>query len=351
MFLPTNRFTAERQVLMQRLLPDGVPTLWCPLLTHYTDDGALDAPRMRAQLDFLQPAVGGFLLPGSTGDAWELDDAEFRALVEFAVTESSARRFALLIGILKPTTDEMLVQLEATMAWLRRRTGAASNEEALRQASVCGFTVCPPRGAGLSQDAIRDALDRVLATGLPFSLYQLPQVTGNEMTPDTVAWLAARHPNLLMLKDTSGEDRVAASGLRDLFLVRGAEGEYARHLAAAGGAYDGFLLSTANVFGPRLAGLIADVRAWRTEQAHETSRRIALLAGEVFDAAARVPQGNAFTNANKALDHYIAHGPRAAAVPAPRLHSGHRLPAELIELAGAALERHRLMPAQGYLER
>ena len=43
---------AERQAWMQRLLPDGVPTLWCPLLTHYTDDGALDRPRMRAQLDF-----------------------------------------------------------------------------------------------------------------------------------------------------------------------------------------------------------------------------------------------------------------------------------------------------------
>jgi dihydrodipicolinate synthase/N-acetylneuraminate lyase len=351
MSLATNRVAAERQAWMQRLLPDGVPTLWCPLLTHYADDGALDRPRMRAQLDFLRSSVKGFLIPGSTGDAWELSDAETRELLEFAVAESAERRFALLIGVLKPTTAEMLADLAATTAWLRRRSGTDDTTEALRRASVCGFTVCPPRGAGLPQRQIRDDLDRILATGLPFSLYQLPQVTGNEMAPETVAWLAARHPNLLLLKDTSGADRVAASGLRDVFLVRGAEGDYGRHLAMRGGAYDGFLLSTANAFGPQYARMIDDLREGRTESADAMSARIAALAGEVFEAAARVPQGNAFTNANKALDHFMAHGPCAAGRPAPRLHGGDRLPDDLIALAGAALTRHGLMPTCGYLER
>ena len=50
----------------------------------------------------------------------------------------------------------------------------------------------------------------------------------------------------------------------------------------------------------------------------------------VFAAAAPLPHGNAFTNANKALDHFMAHGPRARAVTPPRLHSGQRLPGELI---------------------
>ena len=35
--------------------------------------------------------------------------------------------------------------------------------------------------------------------------------------------------------------------------------------------------------------------------------------------------------------------------PGPRLHSGHSLPASLIALAGDALRRQQLMPAQGYL--
>ena len=347
----TNRFAAERQSMMQRLLPGGMPKLWCPLLTHYTADGALDKPRMRAQLDFLQTSVRGYLIPGSTGDAWQLGDAEVRELLDFAIAESSERRFALLIGVLKATTSDMLANLESTVAWLRERTGAASDEECFRRASVCGFTVCPPTGADLSQDEIRTDLDRVLATGRPISLYQLPQITGNEMTPETVSWLAARHPNFLLFKDTSGADRVAAAGFRDVFMVRGAEGDYSRHLAMNGGAYDGFLLSTANCFGPQFARMIDDLQQGRLEQADELSRRIALLAGEVFDAAAKLPYGNAFTNANKAIDHFMAHGPLAAQVPGPRLHSGHPLPADLIALAGAALAHHRLMPTQGYLDR
>jgi len=235
------------------------------------------------------------------------------------------------------------------MAWLRRRTGGANDEECLRRAHVCGFTVCPPKGRGLAQSQIHDALDRVLSTGLPISLYQLPQITENEMAPDTVAQLAQRHANLLLLKDTSGADRVALSGFREAFLVRGAEGGYAGHLTLGGGAYDGVLLSTANCFGPLFAEMIDHLRAGRMLPAQAISDRIEASTREVFDAAASLPFGNAFTNANKAMDHFIAHGPQARDLPGPRVHSGERLPAGLIDLAGSVMERHGLMPAKGYL--
>ena len=157
MSLATNRFAAERQAWMQRLLPDGVPTLWCPLLTHYTDDGALDKPRMRAQLDFLQSSVKGFLIPGSTGDAWELSDAETRELLEFAVR--GVGRAPLRPADRRAEADH---RRDAGATSRPRRpgcggaAGADDTTEALRRASVCGFTVCPPRGAGLSQQQIRD---------------------------------------------------------------------------------------------------------------------------------------------------------------------------------------------------
>ena len=62
------------------------------------------------------------------------------------------------------------------------------------------------------------------------------------------------------------------------------------------------------------------------------------------------PTVTPFTNANKAIDHFFAHGPRAAQVNAPRLHSGHRLPRQMIEAVAAALARLDLMPMRGYLE-
>lgn len=350
MQIPIDSLPAARRALLQTLLPDGVPALWCPLLTHYRVDGSLDHARMRQHLDALKGSVGGLLVPGSTGDGWELDDAEVRTLLAFLLPEAKARGMAVLIGVLKTTTDAVLATLADTMAWLRQSTGVDGTDLAtLRAAGVCGFTVCPPAGAELAQDALRSALDTVLASGLPIALYQLPQVTGNEMSPATVAALAARHPNFLFFKDTSGADRVATAGQRDVVMVRGAEGGYSGHLRAAGGAYDGFLLSTANVFGPALAELIDDVAGGRRQQADATSARIAAVVDTVFTAAAPLPFGNAFTNANKALDHHMAHGPGALNSAGPRLHAGPTLPAALIALAGEALQAQRLQPLRGYL--
>jgi hypothetical protein len=142
---------------------------------------------------------------------------------------------------------------------------------------------------------------------------------------------------------------VAASGFRDVFLVRGAEGEYAAHLVAGGGSYDGFLLSTANCFARQLSEMIQNVERENRPEAAAFSDKLTALCAEVFALAGKVGYGNAFTNANKAMDHFFAHGPGAGKLPAPRLHSGRRLPTELIEAAGAALTRHGLMPEAGYL--
>lgn len=340
---------AARSALMDRLLPDGMPTLWCPLLTHYDDAGRIDFERIRRHLDFLAPSVRGFLVPGSTGDGWQLSDGQTQELLAGVVEMAVERRLALLIGVLKPTGAAMHEALARTLRWLQQRAGTNDPLTALHSASVAGFTYCAPHGAALTQRDIADALDGLLATGLPASLYQLPQVTGNRIAPDTVRTLAARHANLLMLKDTSGEDQVADSGLEGLFLVRGAEGGYSRHLKRGGGRYDGFLLSTANGFGPQLAELIEHLRGGRQAQAEALSARLEAAVNEVFAAAAPLPYGNAFTNANKSVDHFRAHGPGARSVTPPRLHSGERLPAELIATTGAALERHALMPARGYL--
>lgn len=345
----THHLSDERRSHLARLLPQGVPQLWCPLLTHYRADGSLDIRRLASHLDALRGSVGGLLVPGSTGDGWQLSDAEVLDLLAVLLPEARSRGMAVLIGVLKTSTAEVLSTLRDTTAWLRELTGAPNDEAALLAAGVCGYTVCPPAGADLSQDQLRAALDEVLATGLPIALYQLPQVTGNEMSPQTVTTLAQRHPNFLWFKDTGGEDRVAAAGVRDIFLVRGAEGGYSSRLIGHGGAYDGFLLSTANCFGGELAQLIDALAHGQVDRADALSARISTVVEAVFTGAAELPYGNAFTNANKAIDHWMAHGPDALNIPGPRLHSGHTLPASLIALAGDALRREQLMPARGYL--
>lgn len=344
------RFEGPRRQIVDRLFPGGIPRLWCPPLTHYDDRGAVDRTRMRAHLRSMQPWVRGFLVPGSTGEGWDMSAEEAREVVAFMLDEARAVGGHLLVGVLASTADDAVRRVEDSLAWLRRRTGERDPLASLARSSACGFTVCPPSGSGLGQDRIRSGLEEVLSLGVPAALYQLPQVTQNEMSPATVAALAARFPGFYLFKDSSGADRVADSGFREAFLLRGAEGGYAGHLAAGGGRYDGFLLSTANCFARQLGGMIDDLRAGRRDEAEAVSRRLTAVWEELFEPASRVGDGNAFTNANKAMDHFLAHGPGAARLAPPRLHSGKRLPVALVDAAGAALARAGLMPASGYLE-
>ena len=342
----------SRTEWLARLFPGGLPALWCPLLTHYTGEGALDRARITAHLTHLAPHVKGFLIPGSTGDGWEMTEREIQELLNHVLDAAAGLKLHVLIGVLKTDDSAVRASILSTVNLLKDRAHNDRVEDALSQACVCGFTVCPPSGKNLSQDEIRLALARVLNMGLPTALYQLPQITQNEISPTVLAELARRFPNFIWFKDTSGADRVALSekNVDGVFLLRGAEGDYVRWLKGAGGPYDGLLLSTANCFARVLHQIIQDVAANRLAAAQETSDRLSRVVQEVFGLVAVVKAGNAFANANKAIDHFFAHGPGAAKVDPPRLHAGSRLPVEVIRATGESLARHGFLPAKGYLE-
>ena len=343
--------TAQRVELLRRLFPVGIPPLWCPPVTHYDDSGAIDAARIIAHLRHLSPHARGLLIPGSTGDGWELSAAETRQLLETAVEQARALNLHLLVGALRPEPQDAIAFIRETIEWLTVRFEVRDPTEAISQAHVCGFTVCPPRGATLSQPQITAGLASILDLGLPTAIYQLPQVTQNELSPEAAIELARQFPNFVFFKDTSGGDRVALEGrgLDGVFAVRGAEGNYAQWLKAAGGPYNGFLLGSANCFAAQYHQLIDDISAGRAETAQQLGEQITAAVGEVTRLVAGFPYGNAFANANKAMDHFFAHGPRAAQVPPPRLHAGVRLPKEIIASVREVLSRHNFMPLRGYL--
>jgi len=342
----------ERRNLLARLLPDGIPTLWCPLITHYDRHGAIDQPRMAAHLRHLSAYVKGFLVPGSTGDGWELSDAETRRLLEVVIEQITKLKLLLLVGALKTGAEAALRAIEETIDWIEARADDGNREDGLAQAGVCGFTICPPRGKELSQQQLGAALRSILEKQVPVAIYQLPQVTQNEMSPELVADLARQFPNFILFKDTSGADRVALSGqkLENVFLVRGAEGDYVRWLKAVKGPYDGFLLSSANCFARELHHIIENLRVRRAKAARERSEHLTSCINEVFGVVTGLPHGNPFANANKAVDHFFAFGPKARDAPPPRLHAGVSLPADVIHATGEILSRHGLMPEKGYLE-
>jgi dihydrodipicolinate synthase/N-acetylneuraminate lyase len=349
---PSLSATETRTQLLARSFSSGVPTLWCPLITHYDADGAIDRKRMAAHLDHISPFVKGILVPGSTGDGWEMNESGIRQVVDCALDQAARLNLHVLIGVLKTDTAQVLRTMQQMVDWLKSRTGESEPHRALEKSHTCGLTVCPPRGKELLQEKIEQDLAAVLQTGLPISLYQLPQITQNEMAPELVSHLAARFGNFFLFKDTSGADRVAFSGedLGGVFVVRGAEGNYARWLKAARGPYDGFLLSTANCLAHELHSMIEDLKARHFDAASKRATRLTALVDDVFRIVTGLPHGNAFANANKAMDHFFAFGPKAPEVTPPRLHAGNRLPVEVIRATGDALARHGLMPKKGYFE-
>jgi dihydrodipicolinate synthase/N-acetylneuraminate lyase len=340
---------ARRAALVETLFPGGIPGLWCPLLTHYTDDVTIDTVRMAAHIRHMRPWVSGFLAPGSTGDGWEMSPAESDSLVDFLLNEAERQRFSLMIGVLRLKGGTVVPAIRDV---LNRYTDGSVEAAGLAARHIAGFTVTPPGGAELTQGEILAELEAIAATGAPISIYQLPQITQNEMTPETVSHLVRRYPNVYLLKDTSGADRVVLSGtdLDNLYLVRGAEGDYAGWVKSNGGYYDGFLLSTANSFAEPLATVLSLISDGKVAEAEELSGRISRVVGAVFDAAGALSFGNPFANANKAMDHFFAWGADAGGRTPPMTHSGHRLPGELLQTAEVELTREGFLPTEGYVD-
>lgn len=344
--------TEDNRIALQRaLFPKGMPKLWCPSLTHYATDGTIDGKRIAAHLSFLAPHVKGFLIPGSTGDAWELSDDEMRELLRLVCPVAQEAGLGILVGALKPDGQSTLKTIHQVLYWLKEFTDEVDAAKSMSRSSVKGFTICPSRGPLLRQVEMEKDLRLILETGLPLALYQLPQVTLNEMSAELVAGLAGDFPNFILFKDTSGEDKVVLSrlSLHGVFTVRGAEGDYARWIDNSGGPYRGFLLSAANCFAAHLSQIMADLSSRKLESATLISARLTSVISEVFSLVKGVNVGNAFANANKAIDHFNAFGPKAINRTPPRLHGGILLPVEIIQATGRCLEKYGLMPAQGYL--
>lgn len=341
----------KRRELITRLFPEGIPQLWCPPLTHYTDEGDIDLGRMEAHLAHMSKWIKAYLVPGTTGDGWEMSEDEIRQVLAFDLDLAEKLNVQILVGILKTDAEAACQSVVDTLAWLRERTGIRNDEEIIEETRVCGFTVCAPRGSNISQEQIYRAFVTILELGVPVALYQLPQVTENEMSAETVARLAAEFSNFYLFKDSSGYDRVAVSGLElnGVYLVRGAEGNYCKWLRINGGRYDGFLLGSANCFAKELSSIIQSLSTGNLDSTQELSERVTGVVEQVSNCAAGLPAGNSFANANKAIDHFFAYGPEAANFPPPRIHSGERLPSEIIKTAGNALRRFDLMPSKGYV--
>jgi dihydrodipicolinate synthase/N-acetylneuraminate lyase len=157
------------------------------IITPMTPVGGLNETAFREVMEFdIQAGAHGFWIAGGTGESVLLDDEENMRLAEIAA-EHARGRAVTIMHVGAPTTARA-----ARMAEHAARVGVDA---------VC---CVPPFFYRPSDEAIVEHY-RVIAAAadLPFFVYNLPQCTGTEVTPELMRKIQERVPQVAGLKHSA----------------------------------------------------------------------------------------------------------------------------------------------------
>ena len=178
-----------------------------PVVTPMTADQELDLNGLRKHIDFmLSKGVHGIFVLGTTGEFYALDEREKQEVTAAAVAHCKGRT-PVYVGTGAETTREVI-----------RITKMAEKEGA------DGVSVIAPYFIKPSQAELVDHFKRVAeSTKLPVVLYNNPATCGGlSIEPETCAKLA-EVPNIIGIKDSSGDLQntieIIRSTPRDRFAV------------------------------------------------------------------------------------------------------------------------------------
>lgn len=172
------------------------------LTTNFRADGSIDhAAFARLCRTMLDAGCTGLVCAGSLGEAATLTSEEKIALVRTAV-RAARDRAPVVLGIAALGTDEAVALA---------RAGAKAGAE--------GLMVLPPYVYSTDWREMRAHVSAVIgATRLSCMLYNNPVAYRTDFLPHQVAELAAEHPNLAAVKESSGD-------VRRIIALRAALGE------------------------------------------------------------------------------------------------------------------------------
>jgi 4-hydroxy-tetrahydrodipicolinate synthase len=163
-----------------------------PLVTPLSGRDRVCATSVERLIASVRPAATGLIPALSSGEGWQLDEAQWRDMV--ALTRRFARGLPVLAGIELPTTRQAMERAQLAR-WL--------------EASA---VVVPPPFADQQTPAAGNETELVMAhlravaqaARLPVFLYNEPKLTGRRLRPETLVELC-RSGLLAGVKDSSGE--------------------------------------------------------------------------------------------------------------------------------------------------
>lgn len=171
------------------------------VVSPFDKNGKLDEGMFRSNLGrYAGIGLGGLVVSGSTGEAPYLTEAERLRLVEIAR------------GIMKP--PELIVAgtgLESTAATLEL------SQEAIRRGADALLLLPPAYYKPVMRSDVLIRHYRALADQLsrPLIIYSIPQFSGIAIERETIVHLS-RHPNIVGLKESSGDMKFLRSVLRSV---------------------------------------------------------------------------------------------------------------------------------------
>ena len=157
------------------------------IITPMTSDGGLNEAAFREVIEFnIQAGVHGFWVAGGTGESVLLDDEENMRIAEIAADQSRGR-INNIMHVGAPTTAR-----------------AAKLAEHAARSGVEAICCVPPFFYRQSDEAIVEHYRVVgAAADIPLFVYNLPQSTGVEITPDLMKKIQDGVPQLRGLKHSA----------------------------------------------------------------------------------------------------------------------------------------------------
>ncbi|WP_018111583.1 dihydrodipicolinate synthase family protein [Thermus igniterrae] len=222
-----------------------------PIPTPFDRQGRLDPGAFRELAQALEPLVDGLLVYGSNGEGVHLTPEErAQGLRALAPTKP------FLVGLM----EETLPQAEGAL------------QEA-RAAGAMALLATPPRyyHGSLGEGLLR--YYQALAEGTPLFLYHVPQNTRVDLPLSAVEALA-EHPNILGIKDSSGDLHRLAFYQARLKGFRVFTGHAPTFLGALALRAEGGILAAANLAPRAYRALLEHFRAGRMAEAMELQKRL-----------------------------------------------------------------------------
>jgi dihydrodipicolinate synthase/N-acetylneuraminate lyase len=161
------------------------------IVTHFDDALQIDHGAVSAEVARLITAgVDGIVVCGTMGEANSLTAVERRDLVTTTV-RATAGRVPVCAGVSAPT---------AALAAAHARHAAAAGADTL-------MTLPPLLYRADRAEVLRFLQAVAGATELPLMVYNNPEASGVDLTPDLLAQIAAEVPAVHAIKETSGDAR------------------------------------------------------------------------------------------------------------------------------------------------